>query len=173
MSTYWENSGKHQELYNSLYKRLVPDMGEADTKAGEVLRAISKLYYDSYNNGCGNFELFTDHFSTLDFHYSEFIKLAEDPKLVNQSYSQLKNHHLDMQEDPEVYDCIKCNGEGVVEEDYFDDNEEEECREITCPECHGDCEIQEEYSCMMKFDENALEALTDTIILYVSKLDDF
>jgi hypothetical protein len=34
---------------------LVPGSGMCDTIEGEMLRAISKIYYDYYNNGFGNF----------------------------------------------------------------------------------------------------------------------
>lgn len=53
--SYWSGTGKHQALYDSIFETLVPDMGKAPTKEGEMLRAVSKLYYDYYNNGmCNN-----------------------------------------------------------------------------------------------------------------------
>jgi hypothetical protein len=52
--TYWNGNGRHQELYDRLYTELVPDSGPADTYYGEILRAISNVYYDVYNNGCAN-----------------------------------------------------------------------------------------------------------------------
>lgn len=52
--TYWNNNGLHQSTYETLYGALVPDNGACDTLEGEILRAISKVYYDFYNNGFGN-----------------------------------------------------------------------------------------------------------------------
>ena len=52
-STYWNNQGTHQADYNRLVE-LMPMMGKSDTVAGELIRAVSKLGYDFYNNGMGN-----------------------------------------------------------------------------------------------------------------------
>ena len=49
--TYWNNNGKHQELYKKLWKKLVPASGAATTRAGELLRASSRLYYRWFNDG--------------------------------------------------------------------------------------------------------------------------
>lgn len=51
--TYWNNKGKFQADYDRLLP-FMPDSGPADTAAGEIIRAISKLGYDFYNNGMGN-----------------------------------------------------------------------------------------------------------------------
>ena len=47
---YWNNNGKHQKDYGVLWSRLVPIQGKAVTKAGEVLRAVTRLYYRWYND---------------------------------------------------------------------------------------------------------------------------
>lgn len=52
-NTYWNHQGKFQAAYDELVK-LMPGMGKADTVAGELVRAISRLGYDFYNNGMGN-----------------------------------------------------------------------------------------------------------------------
>ena len=52
--TYWGSRGKYQKLYDTLYAQLVPNSGKADTPAGELLRQISRVYHDLYNNGWGN-----------------------------------------------------------------------------------------------------------------------
>ena len=36
------------------WKELVPDRGEADTDAGNALRAIARINHDVFNNGAGN-----------------------------------------------------------------------------------------------------------------------
>lgn len=52
--TYWNGQGELQAEYDVLFKLLVPRTGEAQTDEGAALRAISKIYYDLYNNGGGN-----------------------------------------------------------------------------------------------------------------------
>jgi hypothetical protein len=52
--TYWDGVGKYQDLYDELFQQLVPPDGKCSTVEGELLRAISKIYNDYYNNGFGN-----------------------------------------------------------------------------------------------------------------------
>jgi len=56
-ATYWNNEGKYQGEYDQLYLLLVPDMDHANTKVGKLLRSISKVYHDIYNNGGCNFDV--------------------------------------------------------------------------------------------------------------------
>lgn len=67
--SYWCGTGAHEKLYRRLFKLLVPKSGNADTAQGELLRAMSKIYYDYYNNGCCNMsrrsEPLRDHQETL------------------------------------------------------------------------------------------------------------
>lgn len=58
--TYWENNGKHQELYERLYEQLVPEIGDAATQEGQLLRYMSNLYYDLYNNGWCNWDVYEE-----------------------------------------------------------------------------------------------------------------
>ena len=53
-NSYWCGTGKYQEEYNTLQKALVPPIGEAPTRHGELLRSFSNYYYDYFNNGGGN-----------------------------------------------------------------------------------------------------------------------
>jgi len=50
-NSYWNNNGRLQKEYEELWARLVPAEGPAATKAGEALRAMSRLYYRWYNDG--------------------------------------------------------------------------------------------------------------------------
>ena len=50
-NTYWSHNGRFQKEYEELWERLVPGQGPAATKAGEALRALSKLYYRWFNDG--------------------------------------------------------------------------------------------------------------------------
>lgn len=51
VNTYWNHKGRHQRLYDRLYDKLVPDQDEAGSDSGELLRTVSNVYYDIYNNG--------------------------------------------------------------------------------------------------------------------------
>mmetsp|Transcript_6120 Transcript_6120/g.9541 ORF Transcript_6120/g.9541 Transcript_6120/m.9541 type:complete len:249 (+) Transcript_6120:139-885(+) len=52
-NVYWDLRGRYQEEYD---KRLdaLPQYGEGATKASEIFRAATKLYYDFWNNGMVN-----------------------------------------------------------------------------------------------------------------------
>tara|TARA_R100001086_G_scaffold63867_1_gene29634 strand:+ start:13164 stop:13655 length:492 start_codon:yes stop_codon:yes gene_type:complete len=49
--TYWNDEGIYQTEYNELYKILVPDCGDAPTIQGELIRVVSRLNYEYFNNG--------------------------------------------------------------------------------------------------------------------------
>ena len=51
---YWNNQGTHQADYARLGEALIPDMGNANTVAGEMMRCATRLSHDFYNNGMGN-----------------------------------------------------------------------------------------------------------------------
>ena len=52
-NTYWNKQGKFQAEFDRLVE-LMPIMGACDTVAGEMIRSVSRLGYDLYNNGMGN-----------------------------------------------------------------------------------------------------------------------
>ncbi len=73
---YWDEKGQFNDLYNELYRKLVPDTGRAETDEGEVLRTISKIYYDRYNNGFGNGPF---NIAMLDKYAPEFTNYLDNP----------------------------------------------------------------------------------------------
>jgi len=52
--TYWNNQGKFQAEYDRMVEELMPASGNCATVAGEMIRSVSRLGYDFYNNGMGN-----------------------------------------------------------------------------------------------------------------------
>ncbi len=54
MSKYWREEGEFQAEFTKMTEELMPAMGAADTFAGEVIRAVNRLYYEAFNNGWGN-----------------------------------------------------------------------------------------------------------------------
>ncbi len=55
-NTYWNKRGKHQAKFDQLHCDLVPNEGFASTEHGELLRMVSNVYYDVYNNGGCNLD---------------------------------------------------------------------------------------------------------------------
>jgi len=53
-NTYWNKAGKYQAEFDRMSDELMPSMGACDTVAGEMIRSVSRLGYDLYNNGMGN-----------------------------------------------------------------------------------------------------------------------
>ena len=52
---FWDQTHELYSDYEKLYDELVPISGSCDTKAGELLRAASRINHDHYNNGsCNN-----------------------------------------------------------------------------------------------------------------------
>lgn len=68
---YWYQQGRHQKVYERLREKLVPDEGEADTEAGEIIRVIGNVVYDVGNNGGCN--LNDGRRSDLDS-FTDFLK---------------------------------------------------------------------------------------------------
>lgn len=54
---YWTHSGTYDALCESLCEQLVPPEGDAPTDVGQMLRWMSKIYYDIYNNGGCNLDM--------------------------------------------------------------------------------------------------------------------
>lgn len=53
--TYWHSNGMYQADYEVLAQKLLLGKSNAGTIEGEMLRAVTKLYYDYWNNGmCNN-----------------------------------------------------------------------------------------------------------------------
>ena len=50
-NSYWNDTGLYQKEYDDFYNELVPSSNEAETNHGELIRCISRLTYDYYNNG--------------------------------------------------------------------------------------------------------------------------
>ena len=48
---YWNGEGAYEAEYQRLYDELVPASGRSNSFQGEVMRAVSRMYYEYYNNG--------------------------------------------------------------------------------------------------------------------------
>lgn len=88
-NTYWNHKGRFQAEFDELIK-LMPMMGNADTFAGELIRAANRLAYDFYNNGMGNNTSgavnFLKHFSVIDDSVYETIYEYARGRIYNGCY---------------------------------------------------------------------------------------
>ncbi len=96
--SYWANCGAEQATYDRLYEALVPADGDCETIEGELLRAISKVYYDRYNNGFGNdmrgpVAFLMEHHS--DFLFRIFYERLAEAAPENRDWSGLSNKTLE------------------------------------------------------------------------------
>lgn len=79
--SYWQETGVYQKEYDELYKDLVPARGCAETIAGEMVRGVSRLYYDYFNNGnCNVADVQYDdddciESAKVDAYYQKFFNL--------------------------------------------------------------------------------------------------
>lgn len=60
--SYYDETGFYQKEFDKLYKESVPEEGRADYLNGELLRAISRLHHEYYNNGNCNARDYNNNF---------------------------------------------------------------------------------------------------------------
>lgn len=93
---YWGNTGVYQQQWDGLYEFLVPASGDAPTIQGELIRCISRLYYDYCNNGNCN---------AID------VTMEDCDECDGWGYEE--------DSDGETQDCQWCNGDCKVEGDAY------------------------------------------------------
>jgi hypothetical protein len=98
--SYWGNNGAYQNLYDSLWEQLIPSSGYATTIHGEMMRSISRLFYDYCNNGNGN---------ALD------RRMETCHSCGGWGYEEKYND----EEEQETEDCSSCDGRGECEDEVF------------------------------------------------------
>ena len=98
--SYWNNNGAYQKEYEELYEKLVPSSGEADSIHGEMIRAVSRLFYDFCNNGNCN-----------------VIEIEQDTcqECGGCGYE-------DNDDEDGIEDCYWCDGQGTEEGDIVIDD---------------------------------------------------
>lgn len=71
--SYSRDTGAYQKEYRELYLKLVPPMGDTKTRNGQLLRYVSNLNYEYFNNGNYNTaEILGDNPSELIAEASRF-----------------------------------------------------------------------------------------------------
>tara|TARA_B100000941_G_scaffold289843_1_gene270174 strand:+ start:1000 stop:1716 length:717 start_codon:yes stop_codon:yes gene_type:complete len=150
-NTYWNNNGKHQSKLEDLNARLIPQ-GSMEGPM-ELFRCFSKLYYDVYNNGGGNFSVLKDDADYVLEHveiipylpsravWDQFVEMVEG--LKGEAGRDVKYRCEDCSGSGDI-ECSECDGWETIEETDYED-----CDECDgsgdCSECDGDgCEECEE-----------------------------
>jgi len=82
---YWNETSPYYAEYQEFWDELVPESGEADTLQGELLRMISRISYDYYNNGFGNDR--SEEAKFLDEHSNLFKPYMKDPNIWDTFYN--------------------------------------------------------------------------------------
>jgi hypothetical protein len=101
--TYWNGQGAYQTEYDALYAALVPDSGSAATLNGELVRGVTRLSYEFYNNGnCNACE-----------------------RLYSQTTCQCYDcggdgYFASYDEDEENTECPTCCGSGETDDDDYE-----------------------------------------------------
>lgn len=131
---------KNEEAINKLFEELVPASGKAESKAGEIIRAYSRIGYRFYNDG--------DH---IGIEYGKHTCNAAARFLLAQDYEPFTRCLSDMWgnwNEAEYEDLLEALGDAVLEyieanpdlrtqptEDMFDHYDEIE---------DNDCDDEEE-----------------------------
>jgi hypothetical protein len=98
--SYWGLNGAYQKEYDVLWDKLVPSAGNAETIQGEMIRSVSRLFYDYCNNGNCN---------AVD------MKMEECHQCGGCGYEESYNDD----EEQETEDCHWCDGSGEDEGEKF------------------------------------------------------
>lgn len=105
--SYWNHCGAYEKEYNELFEKLVPASGDAPTVHGELLRCVSKVYYDFFNNGNCNAVETESHYET-EYH------------TCNQCQGNGVESEWDDDDEEIEVECSECGGSGEeeVQEEY-------------------------------------------------------
>lgn len=80
---FWNGTHELSAQQDALSAKLVPTFGEAATPHGEILRCVTRVYYDLYNNGLCNGP-FVDEVAVLQEHSAILTaRMARPEKLGN------------------------------------------------------------------------------------------
>jgi hypothetical protein len=108
---YLKFKGRYQREYDALFDLLVPQLGEAESLQGELVRAIRKLESDYYRNGSENF--FPNHrgLATLLRKHLRLKSIFDEATIrqIETDIETMKQHgrgYVDYEEGEDCYDRI-------------------------------------------------------------------
>lgn len=77
---FWEGAHPLQSLQEQLYDNLVPTHGSAPTPHGELLRCLTKIYYDVYNGGFCNADVLDAEIAHAQNNIEQLKKFMRNPQ---------------------------------------------------------------------------------------------
>lgn len=101
---------KNEERINKLFKELVPETGKADSLAGELVRAMSRIGYRFYNDG--------DQLDILCGAVADYVE--QNPDLRNQPTEDM----WDFKDEEEDQDDSWDEEEDDWDEEDYDEEED-------------------------------------------------
>lgn len=101
---YWGETGIYWNEYSKLWDELVPQSGQAETIVGEMIRCISRLQYDYYNNGNCNVQ------EVNSYYEYETCGNCDGDGEVEDDWDEDGNPIAEM--------CNECCGSGEIQEEY-------------------------------------------------------
>jgi hypothetical protein len=78
IASYWNSTGPSSEYDEELFRKLIPISGPAPTSYGELLREITRIYYDRFNNGFGNGPHTTEMIEVFKSEIEQYLADPED-----------------------------------------------------------------------------------------------
>ena len=103
--SYWGHDGAYQTEYDVLFDNLVPSSGYAPTIHGEMIRCVSRLFYDFCNNGNCN---------AVD------VRMEECHQCGGCGYEEFYDgDEEEGEEECRTEDCHWCDGSGQDEGETF------------------------------------------------------
>lgn len=77
---FWGGTHPLQSLQEQLHKNLVPTHDSAPTPHGELLRCLTKIYYDVYNNGFCNADALDAEIAHAQSNIEQLKKFMQNPQ---------------------------------------------------------------------------------------------
>lgn len=103
--SYWDSNGVYQKEFDEFYNKLVPLSGASLTLNGELIRSISRLFYEYCNNGnCNACE----------------VKWGEEEYNCVSCNGSGEIHNNDEDNNEIIVDCDTCYGSGKESEEVIE-----------------------------------------------------
>jgi len=111
--TYWNNKGKFEKEYNFICTYFIPPEGSAYNLDAELVRCVSRIYYDIYNNdGCNlyNYQYFI-----------EFVKEHIPDNIDKKKFNNVVGGIHALQDEENCYELDDLNSNFKPDLDYVVD----------------------------------------------------
>ncbi len=104
--SFWDGNHPRQKEYELLYGKLVPEQGEADTVNGELVRCISRFFWDYCNNG---------NMNAVETEETTCGNCNGDMTIEGCPYCKGGEDDCEECEGNDTVDCDQCDGSGIEE----------------------------------------------------------